>query len=338
VSSCSFCAGNAAATEPQAGEPGGASESENVPAEGIEDICKIDPSACPNLDTDKEAARTYTEPLYTTAQVRSLGGLASKASERFVLPSGVAELGGELALLTGGPMLTDDDLELTDLGLLRVSGRRSFGRRLELHAGTSVLAKQPAGVGESLWQGGFVGVTLEPRAGYAFYFDASYEPLLDDLGAAFRIASGLMGKWRLDRLARLLVGLGAVYTALDSRTEGASLAYVEEGSAKVESQLGGDDGGFWLSADYRVPIASRGIRPGSSLPLDAPVTLSLEVGGVLTVDDTWDLFASYAFVDRGELDRPETTLPILDGGFDQRQFVFGVQHRFLPERHHPSSY
>lgn len=48
--------------------PGG-----DVPGgEGLEDICKIDPTACPNLDMDKEAARQFKEPLYAVQQIFAL--------------------------------------------------------------------------------------------------------------------------------------------------------------------------------------------------------------------------------------------------------------------------
>jgi outer membrane beta-barrel protein len=51
------------------GVPGG----EAVPGgEGLEDICKIDPTACPNLDMDKEAARQFKEPLYAVQQIFAL--------------------------------------------------------------------------------------------------------------------------------------------------------------------------------------------------------------------------------------------------------------------------
>ena len=39
---------------------------------GLEDICKIDPTACPNLDMDKEAARQFKEPLYAVQQIFAL--------------------------------------------------------------------------------------------------------------------------------------------------------------------------------------------------------------------------------------------------------------------------
>ena len=56
------------------GTPGGeATPGADVPGgEGLEDICKIDPTACPNLDMDKEAARQFKEPLYAVQQIFAL--------------------------------------------------------------------------------------------------------------------------------------------------------------------------------------------------------------------------------------------------------------------------
>ena len=71
--------GDAAATGDGAaaggeGTPGGdAVPGGDVPGgEGLDDICKIDPTACPNLDMDKEAARQFKEPLYAVQQIFAL--------------------------------------------------------------------------------------------------------------------------------------------------------------------------------------------------------------------------------------------------------------------------
>jgi hypothetical protein len=57
--------------------------------------------------------------------------------------------------------------------------------------------------------------------------------------------------------------------------------------------------------------------------------LNLEAGAVLTPRHTgWDLYVSYAIVDRGDVESPGTTLPVLNGGFDQIQWALGVQHHF----------
>jgi len=66
--------------------------------------------------------------------------------------------------------------------------------------------------------------------------------------------------------------------------------------------------------------------PSFSTPSRGSISRS---GGVVTFD-TWDLFAIYALVDGGEASRPRSTLPILDGGFAQRQITLGVRHRLEP--------
>jgi outer membrane beta-barrel protein len=68
--------GEAAATaegegaEKPAGEGAAAAGADE--GSGLEDICKIDPAACPNLDMDKEAARQFKEPLYAVQQIFAL--------------------------------------------------------------------------------------------------------------------------------------------------------------------------------------------------------------------------------------------------------------------------
>src|SRR4051794_30851320 len=72
-------AGDAApATDAAAGDtagtatPGGAEEPTPGGGSGLEDICKIDPAACPNLDMDKEAARPLKEQIFAVQQAYAL--------------------------------------------------------------------------------------------------------------------------------------------------------------------------------------------------------------------------------------------------------------------------
>jgi outer membrane beta-barrel protein len=66
--------GDAAATGDAAGADTGDSDDNNpVPGgSGLEDICKIDPAACPNLDMDKEAARPLKEQIFAVQQAYAL--------------------------------------------------------------------------------------------------------------------------------------------------------------------------------------------------------------------------------------------------------------------------
>ena len=63
-------AGEAAAS----GEATPAADEGELPNEGggLEEICKIDPAACPNLDMEKEAARPLRESIYAMQQIFAL--------------------------------------------------------------------------------------------------------------------------------------------------------------------------------------------------------------------------------------------------------------------------
>jgi outer membrane beta-barrel protein len=74
-------AGAAEATEEAAPPAGEAAKGEATPADegelpaeggGLEEICKIDPAACPNLDMEKEAARPLRESIYAMQQIFAL--------------------------------------------------------------------------------------------------------------------------------------------------------------------------------------------------------------------------------------------------------------------------
>jgi hypothetical protein len=298
--------------------------------DGVAGICEIDPAACPKPFGDADRPVHKVTPLLSQA---SMGGVSSKAFEQFVMPSGYAEVSGELVLVTAEAALAFGELDLTDLALFNVHGRRSFGDDVELRIGTTLLPKQPSGTSELVWQGALVGATYEIEPGYAVTLTASGGPLLDGAGSFWQATPGFVAKWSLDDDARLLLGVANVFTALDSEVGVSPRAWVEEVSVSSEAQLGKRDGALWLAVGYSVPLASSGDLPGAAttLELDPAVRLSLEVGGALTFKKTWDLFATYSVVDHGEADNPASMLPILDGGFDQRQIVFGVQHRFVPE-------
>jgi hypothetical protein len=125
--------------------------------------------------------------------------------------------------------------------------------------------------------------------------------------------------------------LGDAFMALDFDNPDRGSLWVNEVFLSVQAQIGGREGGGWLGFDYAIPLAhgTEQGRVAEQAEFDPPVRLGLEVGGVWSLRRApWDLFASYSFVDRGELENPTSTLPILMGGFDQRQILFGVQYRF----------
>ena len=333
------------ATPPAAGEPDAATPEPAVapakPDAGLDDLCKLDPTACPKLAGERAPLPVREGALASAPAIRSVrGDIGSKVSERFTMPAGYTEVGGELALVTSDAVLTPGKLGFGDLALFRPSARRSFGDRVELSLGTSLLAKQPTGGHDWLWQGVSLGALLEPWDGYAFTLGVQGGPLVGGNGSVWSAAPGFAAKWALDRDARVLLSLANDFTALDGSGQLGARSWLDEVALGGEVQFGHREAAAWVGVDYAVPLAKHGDQPLSPAPLalHPTVRLDLQVGGVVRVGDhdDWDLFAYYAWIDRGTLGHPATLLPVLDGGFDQHQVVLGVHHRF--GHHHSGAY
>lgn len=275
-------------------------------------------------------ARAEAQEIHLTGPITSVIAIAqrsepaSKSSNSLILSTGHLELGGELALVTCDECpLLDDSAKLTDIALFRGLLRHSLGERLELFAGTSLLAKQPEPFDASVWQGSSLGLRVAFAKVFASEAVAAVGPLLGRDGTYGQLGTGLRTKLKADSALRFELSLGGLFTSL-ARTDDAGLQWIEELTGHFEAQFGERGGGGWVGIGYAVPAAhSQALDPGPRLDLD--------VGGVVTFD-AWDLYAIYTIVDRGDVSRPESTLPMLDGGFDQHQVTLGVRHRFEPAR------
>jgi hypothetical protein len=255
---------------------------------------------------------------------------ASKKTRSPILPEGRLEAGGELVFLTAdrAPALTP--IRFSDVALLPLHVRASPSPWLELSVGTSVLVKQAEAMDEPVWQGSDFALRVPFGAAFAGTVHGVLGPLMNDQGLWWQGESSLLGRFEANDFLRFELRSGYLLTALRYSDSVAPNAWIHEVVAHGEVQFSGDVGGAWLGVDYAVPVAS---GPGGSTAdrpgLDPNVRLNLEVGAVLSPRSTnWDLYVAYIVVDRGDVTRPETTLPILFGGFDQRSLLLGVQHHF----------
>lgn len=300
-----------------------------APEPGLDDICKIDPEACPTIDFKKEAAKPLTQLPHV-----HVSSLREKTDPRIVLRAGEVEAGGEVAYVTGQSPLVDERLAFTDLAFVRLAARRSFIDSLELDLGATFAIKQPTGASEPFYQGATLGARLEFREGLAAELSGSHAPLIRNDGNAWSLEEGFAFKHEVYRYLRFRLGAGGSVTTLAYERPTARPFWLQEAFGRGEAQFGDTNAAFWVGADYHVPIAS---SPNGEQPdpvygsLDPRIGIGLEIGGVVsTRDEGWDVYAIYRVVDRGDAERPETELPILDGGFDQTQFIFGVRHQFGP--------
>lgn len=294
-------------------------------------ICGVGPAAAQELP--------LTGPLEgapAVSQRRDASGVSSKRDGRIVMPTGHLEVAGELAFLTSTASPYTERLKLTDMALFRVSARRSFADWLEFYGGVTLLPKQPSTSDGALFEGGYVGGQAEFAKGFGAALSGAAGPLFGADGVFYRAGPGLSWKPSVSHYLRFVLGAGNSWTILDYSDTAERAFWLGEVVTHAETQIGDDNASMWVGVDYAVPFAA---RPRESAPdpvrgyLDPQVRLNLELGGALSLRaDGWDVYASLAIIDRGELGRPETTLPILDGGFDQQQLTIGVEYRFDPQR------
>ncbi len=243
-------------------------------------------------------------------------------THEIIMPEGW-EAGGELTFLTSDGGLANKPLDFTDLAFFRLNGRVSAGDNLELAASVTLLPKQPSYTDEPIYQGAALGLRLGFCNNFAFDLGGKEGPLLGGDGWWSGLTTGVEAKTSVDQTLDFAGGLEASMTVLDpsGTAEGFWLA---EAIVHAETQLKVPNGMFAgvVGVSYALPFAHR-----SASEYDPQPRLDFHVGVIYAVVPDWDLYADYAFIDRGDLSNPATTLPILDGGFDQRQLTLGIIHR-----------
>lgn len=262
------------------------------------------------------------------------------AQDYLVLPHG-GELTAQMRFFTADSMLDKGGLRFTDLALFGLSGRWSLFTKLELAASVELLPKQPSFTDEKPWQsvgfslrsplGRHVALAVGGSGGHLFAHQGKWtaeslslewkKPIHDEF-LAFDVQGGVSG-----------LGLSSP----DTR----STAYLTEVSLRTTALFHEPKGhwGAWLGLGYAVPVQSSGRDPTTELAIDPQPRLDFHMGTVLSLVQRWDIYVDFAVLDRGDAENPATRLPILDGGFDQKQIIFGItRHIENRTRHEPDGY
>lgn len=266
----------------------------------------------------------------------------SQASDWMIMPEGWYTVSGQLSFMTApeSPLggTTDGEVRFTDVMLLGLEARTSIGGKAELAANLDILPKQPSFTDEAIWQRlGFSGrVGFKKR--YAAFADVSAGPLLGAEGLWGSGATGVQVRKSIHETLVFQLSGGASFTGL--APEGMSA--MDDSAWFVEAITGGEmvfrvPNGMmagWVGTQLRFPIVDGASGMGPSL--DPHTRANVNLGVVLSYIHNWDIFAQLSVVDRGDLVEPQTTLPILDGGFDQTQLVVGLTRRFQRAKSSPN--
>ena len=246
----------------------------------------------------------------------------SHASSWLLLPDDAYEVGGEVTFVTARAAPLGHELRFTDVGLTRLHARLGIGGVAEVVAGGTFLIKQPSYASESPWQSALLGARLGLGTRLAANLMFEGGPLLADAGHYGTATAQLEGKTSVHETLAFSGAVGASATQL----RGVDDPWLVEVGLRAQALLRvpNDAFGMWVGVDLGLPVAHRADR----MPFDPQVRLGFHAGVVYALVEDWDLYADVAVIDRGEAEDPTTTLPILDGGFDQQQVVFGVIRRF----------
>jgi hypothetical protein len=251
------------------------------------------------------------------------------AQDYLVLPRG-GELTAQMRFLTTDAMLDGGELKFSDLALFGLSGRWSLFTKLELAASVELLPKQPSFTDEKPWQS--VGFSLRSPLGkhVAIALSGGGGHLLQHQG--MWMAESLSVEWKKPISEDFLafdVQAGVNGLGLSSKNTTDSTAYLTEVSMRTTALFHEPRGhwGAWVGIGYAVPVQKSGRDPTTEIAIDPQPRLDFRIGTVLSLVPKWDIYFDFAVIDRGDQTNPATRLPILDGGFDQKQIIFGVTRR-----------
>lgn len=309
----------ARADEPApAAPPAPAEDARPEPPTDDEPTADVEPAAKPS---------TGDEPRVLAAEAADYvvaGGLSSDvrsyAKDWMVAPPGW-NIGGELRFITAATSPDGPRIRFTDFAILRFHSRITVSRRIELAGSLDLLAKQPDNRHDTIAQGGSLGLKIAASRRTAIATALAGGPTLGDDGFWGSAATGAVHRSRIEEFLAFQFGGGASATALrqddlDPRWQ-ADLDFSSE--LVLHSPRG--EVALWGGVGMAFPVVhSDGLEPSSRL--------DVTVGTVYSAVKDWDLYVAFTYRDRGATELPLTTLPIADGGFDQRQLVFGITRRF----------
>ncbi|WP_437829598.1 hypothetical protein [Sorangium sp. So ce1153] len=287
------------------------------------------PGGLPEIAPQVEPSTREMSASFDSSSVRAL------STNSLLLPAGGLELGGEMTLVTSELSLRRDPdgegLAFTDVGLLSLNGRYSFGP-VELAAAMALLVKQPDTTDELVPQNGSLAGRVALGDGQALTLRLAGGPLLGDLGLWEGGELLLQAKRAAHSTLVFQGALGGAFTHLDFAEDTEQPFWLGEVVVDAETILRTPARAFslWLGVDLRFPVLHNPDNhdPDPSGFLAPTTRLNVYVGTAYSYVEDWDLYLRVAVLDRGDKAEPWTMVPILDGGFDQQQFSLGVMHRW----------
>jgi hypothetical protein len=278
-----------------------------------------------------QGAEPDVEPAVHTGEdmgevVRTIGSYDHRAyaSDWLVAPPGW-NIGGEMRFITADSALSGEPINMTDMAILRLRTRWTATRRIELSGTVDLLAKQLDTTDEAIPQGGSLAAKIATSRTVALGTSVSGGPILGGGGYWGSVGTGAMHRSHIERFIAFQVGGGASAIAVEQDQMPRRWQADAVMSSELVFHTPRGEWAMWGGVEMAFPVVhEESIKPHSRL--------DITIGTVYAAVRDWDLYAEFTWKDRGNTMMPETVLPIVDGGFDQKQFVVGITRRFTPAR------
>jgi hypothetical protein len=281
------------------------------------------PAPTPEIDQKPQIDAVNTTGFVLSSATGSARGVAE---EFFVLPSGL-DVGGKLRMVMADGGLGPGKLKLTDLAFFDMTAQWAIAKHYELDLSATVLPKQPSSTSEPFLQGGSLALRRDIGGRSALALAGAAGPLLGIQGLAFGGSLFVEHKHRLNEIVTFSLAGGASTTFVRPAGIDRPMLVEAAGHASVLVRAPNNMWGGWAGVGYAVPVYHHGHDPISGMELDPQPRLDLDIGNAVQLADRWDLTVALSIIDRGDLANPATRLPVLDGGFDQIQFLVGITRR-----------
>ncbi len=303
------------------------------------------PLVAPPMEQDDEQERS-PQPRHEMVEPRAMqtmdvegGGYGRAVAEDYQVLGTGQELSMQLRFITADKSLGNRALKFSDLALFDIGANISLSRKLAFNAIVSTLPKQPSFTDARIFQGASLGLRGQVRPRYALGLNVAAGPLLGVAGVWTTSTLFVKHKRRLSEFTAFDLSGGLDNTMLSPSNRKGGLVLEVSGHASVLVNIPNGIWGGWVGVGYALPVFSRGntvdglatsIDPtamAASMKLDPQPRLDFTIGSGVRISETWDAFVSFSVVDRGDVARAQTLLPLIDGGFDQRQIVLGLSRR-----------
>jgi hypothetical protein len=283
-----------------------------------------------------EAPDLVSEAAPTVDVAISGAGVDAYARESIVGTKGSTQVGTSLSFQTSRAGIDGSPVFFTDVAIIRPNLRISIHDDVEIAGEADILAKQTVGE-NSVIQSSSLSLLYGLASHYALYARGSSGSLYSRKGHFLGGSAGLMARTKIEEFLMFEGDFSGGFTELVADMSGpkakVQIADFSAGGKIVAMSPGRHryGGGGWVGARFSFPLSQRGdldtMSMSKSASMDVKPSVDFTMGGIVRLRN-WDLWLAFSILDRGDAAAPETTLPLLSGGFDQAQTTIGVTRRF----------